>query len=110
MPNNKPSAPNTKRLEEFIDQFDSDIENDVTGDISITAPEATFVRDTLIWTLNMLNGRKVYQKKQQIKKKVINRLYKEYVSAQERANIEAAAAKEAAATVLPAKEVDGDED
>lgn len=110
----KPKAPDTKWLEEVIDQLDADIDEatklpKADQAVIITLDEAKQIHNTLLWTCGMLNGRKVYQKKQQVKRKIIDQLIKKHLSADEIAKINGQALKQAEATVVSQVEVDGDD-
>lgn len=114
-PNSKPVAPNTTWLEEFIDQFDSDITEAAkqpadSQAVIITLDEARTVRNDLVWLLNMLSGRKTYQKKQQIKRKLIDKLIKQQLSPDEIKRLNAQATREASLSTLSDKIVNGTTD
>lgn len=75
--NGGPKAPKPERLEELIDFISNEKDGEHFGPseqgLKLSAERDTMLQEVveaLDWTHTMLSNRKVYQKKQQIKKKV----------------------------------------
>lgn len=103
----KGTTPNTKKLEECVDQLAFDIEEAdkaADGDITVGVAEARFIRESLRWLCEFLNDRKLYHKKQQLKKRLIEKLVREKLSPDE------IAALNKAAGTLAEKSFDTDEE
>ena len=105
----KGTTPDTNKTSEIIDQLTQDIATSTDGTILIDQMEAQHIVDTLIWTNNFLNDRRVYHKHQQLKKREIEKIARKLLSADDLAKIDAFAKKQALGAVLPQGEVDGDE-
>ena len=109
----KPKSPNLDKLNDAVDQMESDLNNAVAnkdGEIMIGTHEALFIRDALVFTLNSLGNRKVYQKRQQIIKKEIAKIAKRMLGKDEIDRISQLANEQAKRTALPDAVVNGDDD
>lgn len=98
--NGGPECPKVDRLEELIDLVTS-CKSGIGQESPITLDDATLqeIVEALDWTHTMLSNRKVYQKKQQITKKIYFKMAKELLSLDEQAEIKAQAAKNLAEAV-----------
>jgi hypothetical protein len=92
-------SPDTKALEDMIEQLESDYEKAEDGSISITVSETEDILEVLKWTCEKLNTQKIYHKTQNRKKKIIERLIKEQLSADELRQIDIEARKAVEAEV-----------